>query len=259
MKQIQFKGLQKDMEILVKGSIYKGNTYKVFELHKGFCVITDNKGDLLALPEVMVHKGEVSIYVETKEKSLDNYEDQIDYWHEQYLGEEQLHKFLGLTLEEYKGLVEPAPSPDNSLEQALRSMGIPPSFATRTKEDENFEVKDLLRLVGRTSITDMPQEHTYIKTTTEKCNCDGCTEGDDEELIPLYLTQDQADKLATFLSFVQEDEDLYEVAMELEEYVDEETYEELSAKVELVIESGLPMLDAQILMDENCMTMRFGG
>jgi hypothetical protein len=38
--------------------------------------------------------------------SLNDYTDQIDFWHDEYEGEKKLHEFLGLSFDRFKNLME---------------------------------------------------------------------------------------------------------------------------------------------------------
>jgi len=134
MKQVKFKELQKGMEIVVKGGIYGGAIYEVFEVEQGFCVIQAADGDLLALPEVMIATGDVGVY------SVVQQEEETPYIKTKYGftchedDEEGINSYLEGLVNRTKvsleslGLFDTTPK-ENPLESALRSMGLPPTFA----------------------------------------------------------------------------------------------------------------------------------
>ena len=185
MKQVKFKELQKGMEIVVKGSIYGGAIYEVFEVEQGFCVIQAADGDLLALPEVMIATGEVGVYSVVKE------------------GEEE----------------------ETPLQIAMRSMGLPPTFAT--------------------------------PYSTGGCCCDGCTDGyDEDEEVTLVFTREEIFKAASVLGFVEQDKEIYSVMEKFEPYLDEEELNEGFDSVDLVVDSDLPLFEEAVSMQENYMNIQ---
>jgi len=182
MKQVKFKELQQGMEIVVKGSIYGGAIYEVFEVEQGFCVIQAADGDLLALPEVMIATGDVGVYSVVEEE-------------------------------------------ETPLQIAMRSMGLPPTFAT--------------------------------PCSIEVCDCDGCVDGyDEEEEVTLVFTREEIFKAASVLGFVEQDKEIYSVMEKFEPYLDEEELNEGFDSVDLVVDSDLPLFEEAVSMQENYMNIQ---